>query len=433
MAIQLTKKIGFNIILFIVACIALSLSIYVLAKPKKCNYINLKQLGTNSKPPPDYKPIYHFENGTNFDLVLNKSGGKWGNDPLNPPNNTKIAYTSGWSYFIGSWGLIDIYEKYTTNHLGIITWKLMPDTGPPYSRYPYLIITENINDNGHNGCNWGGNPKGISTSGFFSFAPYSGADPNGHSYAKLICTNCDIVNCGKPVIWSVGDQKWYADYGAKEFQNGETLIQRPGGAGGRLFLGNGPGVTNSWKPDSCAWAITGQWQIDILLNHQDKGCWCETFYLAGRNKYADPKTQDCSNYADGQDKYTTEIDICETTWGNCKAHTSNILNFGGSGISHDGGCAKGPLIPGTWMTCGARLTPKTVEIYYILPGGKLTISNSLTTTGIHSQQMVPYLGTWCINECHPQPDVCTNKDIFTTQWKNYKYSEKTDGPLALLS
>ena len=244
----------------------------------------------------------------------------------------------------------------------------------------------------------------------------------------------NLKQSGSPSVkWIVGDVKWYADYGGDQFKSDNTtLVQTPTGAGGRLFLGEGPGVTTSWSSGSCGWAVTGQWQIDIQLNHQDKEGWCETFYLAGRNKTGDPKTQDCSNYADGQDGNTTEINICETTWNGCKAHTTNIINFGGSDLAPklSRNCAAGPTTPGTWMTCGARLTDKKVEIYYKLPGQDLITQNSFITTGTHLQQMVPYLGTWCIDKVNP--NTCLNKDNFTTQWKNYMFSPKTDGNLAVL-
>lgn len=230
--------------------------------------------------------------------------------------------------------------------------------------------------------------------------------------------------------WIVDDQKWYADYGAEQFAGDTTLVQHPSGAGGRLFLGSGPGTRNDWTPESCRWWPTGQWQIDIQINPGTEG-WCESFYLAGRNKNGEP---DCSTYADGQDGYTTEIAICKTET-NCNGFVSNILNFGGPGKNTYSKCI--PVKPGTWMTCGARIMDNAaghmefirVEIYYKMETDKkLTLSNSMNIPGSQMQEMVPYLGTMCLlGGCKPP-------NSFTTKWKNYKYmdSNASQGPLRII-
>ena len=71
-----------------------------------------------------------------------------------------------------------------------------------------------------------------------------------------------------------------------------------------------------------------------------------------------------------------------------------------------------------------------VEIYYQVAGSKsFIISNKLhVAEGNHRQQMVPYIGTWCISKpCSEE------KPDFTTRWKNYMYSPNTDGTLQLLT
>ena len=426
MAVKINNTILFNLTIFIISCVALTLSILSFLKQCNSNFKNLKRLGNNEEC-----PVFIFENGTVFDIKINDKKGQGidGCGDLNPPlgNDITISPEGSWDYFIGSWGIIEIFLE--NKLLGNITWNLSDNE-------KYLKIGSNINDDKNNGCTWADYPVGVGPADKYFEIKYKGYDSVKQlPILRLICNDCKRVSCSIDSVWSVDDQAWYADYNREQFSTEDDntiLIQQPINEGGRLFLGKGPGVNINWTPQNCEWAVTGQWQIDIQLNHQDKDGWCETFYLAGRNQKGKPDLQECQTYADGQDGNTTEIDICETTWGGCKGHTTNILNFGGPGKSGKTICAEGPSKSGVWMTVGARVTSNTVQIYYKLPDEQLIITNQFTTDGEHKHQLIPYLGTWCIVKEDDQKH-CKNKDNFFTKWRNYKYSPKIDGDLVLLN
>ena len=421
-----TYKI-FILTILILLCICIIFIITTLLLHNKTNYI----YNTISTPPSDYQPIFSFVNGTPFDIQV-ATGGSWINKdgvsiPLSPGIGQLISANGGYmSFYVASWILFDVYgyDIYGNQlHLGQVTISLVW----PYNDWPYLNPT-----NWQNGCEWKNNPNGFTDNTVF-YCDSAGVDPDTiRNIQRLKCKNCDKKICSRSLSSFIfGNNTWYADYGEQQFNIDEdTLIQTPTKSGGRLFLGNGNGTIIPFSPSQgCSWPATGQWQIYIQLNHQNKTGWCETFYLAGRD------TNNCSNgYLDGQDSKTTEIDIVETTWSGCLTHTCNILNWGTTGKIDHTICADGPSVPGTWFIAGARLTDTTVEIYHQLPGENIKIINKLTTpSGVkHTQPMVAYLGTWCTNKTCPSCDECVNNDSFVTKWKNFKYSSDTSGTLNIL-
>lgn len=417
-----TRFILIILILLLIAGIV-GLIIFFLTRKHKDGYTTL--LG--SPPPSDYQPIFAFTNGSNFDIQI--AGGEgWKNHdnyvvPMTPPVGTFMAKGAYYAYVLLSWANLDLYSYDTSGnqvHVGQISISLQW----PYASWPYLAVSS-VTD----GCSWKGDPWGLTPGIIFSI-DYDGVDPTtNRPIQTLRCSKCDKYYCNggvppSPSIFSLkcDNITWYADYNGDQFTcTDNVIVQNATGAGGRLFVGDGNSTLMPFSvTKGCAWKSTGQWQIDIQLNRQDKTGWCETFYLGGRN------TKNCAppgGYLDGQDGITTEIDIVETTWGGCTTHTTNILNFGSTGKIDHTVCTDGPSKPGTWFTAGARITETKVEIYHILPGKALTVVNKLDIPAgkKHTQPMVPYIGSWCINKI--SADECKVPGGFTTSWKNFLYSD----------
>lgn len=419
-------------VIFIVTIIILILTIFILIRVNKCqnncqNNCPLPHSNAmlgDGPPPAGYKPIFVFQNNTQYRLEASKGAAYSAYDKLNPPIGQSLTPNSTYSYFEVSWILFDLYDS-DNNHVGLVTISLKV----PADKYPYLIVSKF-----ESACNWSGVKKGPPLNAIFS-VDYVGEDPSTNRPKVLLnCKNCDpTLPCqALPPKITIGDQKWYGDYGDDQFNLVEYFIhQKPTGRGGRLYLGAGPGVIVPTQQGKCQWAVTGQWQIDIYLGHNTRPCWCECFYLAGRSS-------DCTDYRDANtNPGVTEIDICETTWAGCKSHTTNIQKFGG--VSQDGGCSTAPAVENVWITVGARITNTTCEIYYCTKTDRKRDSPVTTNKVVlpagktHSAQLVPYLGTWCIKPCQLPNDKCSNNDDFETVWSNYFYSSNTDGPLAALN
>lgn len=396
--------------------------------------VALLQRRAGDSPPADYVPVFAIKDSTKFTLKVEKGGG-W-EDPqgktrdLTPGAGDTIGSDGGeYDYSLGSWWYFKIHDSsdpsivYGGLSVGM-TWK--------DGQWPYLAATK-VDD----GCAWG-NPRGVGGTWKIAYAGQKKikSKPYSVSIQEITCEDCSPKACSKETVWSVGHDKWAADYGGSQFsQHGDSLVQKPTGAGGRLVLIAGDGVTTPLSGDSCGWAATGQWQIDVKLGHNLRDDWVETFYLAWRGQEKDGHpTKSCADYIDGQYPGVTEIDILETTWGGCKGHTTNILQFALEKPADHTVCFKDPKTEGEqWMTVGARVKSTTVEIYYQMKGGPLVKRDTFHAAAgkKHKQQLVPYLGTWCNKKVGD--NACANTDAFETVYKNYRFSSDTSGDLHVLT
>lgn len=437
MAVQLTKEFWFNIILFLITCIALGIAIWAFAKPCKKDSFGI--ISSNDNCP--FITKFYNKSGCSLKIINGQADPTYG---LKPPVGTIIDDGTDYDYCIAYNWIINIYSGVgaTGDYLGTASVSIKGSGNGPYLLDSNNFLKFDYND-----------PE----------SDYPGSDCTEYRRAQDIT----LIPRLPPVItnaWTSGmgnsytsltDKAsfWVQDYGTDEvgrwtasnneiYQSTKYMNGNVGSRAYPVYIASGPPnfTINNCKPESCldttvapGVAFEGLWQIDIKFGSNGTGSdgFCETFYLAERKLGLSPGR---SNYSDGSGSggnYSREIDIVETRWqptgpqSNCP-HTP-LPTGGNTGWTNNFNNVKmanwsdvGGIPTSNFITFGCLIRGDNCWIYAYKPDGTKWFSKKIpknNSTYVQKGPFVPYIGTWSSGK------VAGN---FQTGYKNFIYLEQNN-------